>query len=78
MESVTSAEIYERDGWICGICKDPVDPEAMWPDQMSASLDHIIPLAKGGAHSRENVQCSHWLCNSRKTDLRHEREIGVS
>lgn len=58
--------IFERDGWTCGICKRPVDPSLMLPDLMSAAVDHVIPFARGGAHSPANAQCSHWICNSRK------------
>ncbi|MEV6398476.1 HNH endonuclease [Streptomyces sp. NPDC051907] len=35
---------------------------------MSASLDHIIPLARQGDHTRINVQLAHLLCNLRKSD----------
>lgn len=59
-------EIFERDGWVCGICGETVDKDLPFPDPMSASLDHVHPLAHGGAHSRNNTQCAHWLCNSRK------------
>lgn len=34
----------------------------------SYTLDHIIPLAAGGAHTYANVQLAHFLCNSRKSD----------
>lgn len=66
-ERFEAVEIYERDGWTCGICGQPVDPAVPFPDHMSASLDHVVPLACGGAHRRDNVQCSHWVCNSRKS-----------
>lgn len=59
-------EIFDRDGWICQICGDDVDRSASWPDPRSASLDHIIPLSRGGTHIRENAQCSHFQCNVRK------------
>jgi len=59
-------EIYERDGWVCGLCGVPVPPELNWPDPMSASLDHIMPLSAGGDHSRANAQLAHWICNVRK------------
>lgn len=59
-------EIYERDGWICGICHQPVDSKLVYPDPMSASLDHIQPLALDGKHRRDNVQCSHLICNLSK------------
>jgi hypothetical protein len=65
-ESFDYREVYDRDGWVCGICSNPVDPEAKWPDPMSVSLDHIIPVSWGGRHSRDNAQCSHLRCNVRK------------
>lgn len=61
-------EIYERDGWVCGICSEPVDPDLAWPDPMSVSLDHVIPVSRGGRHVRENAQCAHLTCNVRKLD----------
>ena len=70
IERFTSLEVYERDGWMCGICGRPVDKTLRHPHHMAASIDHVLPLACGGAHTRANVQCAHWICNSRKTDLR--------
>lgn len=61
-------EIYDRDGWVCGICSEPVDPDLAWPDPMSVSLDHVTPVSRGGRHSRDNAQCSHLTCNVRKLD----------
>lgn len=59
-------EVFQRDGWVCGLCGVAVDPEPKWPDPMSASLDHIKPLVAGGEHSRQNTQLAHWICNVRK------------
>lgn len=56
--------VYERDGWVCGICGDQVDMFAKWPDQMCASLDHVVPMSKGGSHTPDNSRLAHWLCNS--------------
>lgn len=67
-EPVNRREVYERDNWTCGICHDPVDENLKYPDPMSASLDHIIPMARGGPHSFDNTQCAHWICNSLKSD----------
>jgi 5-methylcytosine-specific restriction endonuclease McrA len=63
-------EIYERDGWICGLCNRPVDPALQYPDPWSATLDHIIPLSPvyRGTHTRDNVQLAHKDCNERKGD----------
>lgn len=59
-------EVYERDGWVCGLCGQPVDRKLTWPDPKSPSLDHVVPLVAGGEHSRANTQLAHWLCNVRK------------
>lgn len=56
-------QIFERDEYVCGICSLPVDRAAKAPDPDSPSLDHIIPLSKGGDHSEANTQCSHLRCN---------------
>jgi hypothetical protein len=67
-ENFLRSEIYNRDGWICGICGKPVDSSLNWPDPMSVSLDHIVPVTKGGGHTRANTQCAHFGCNSSKRD----------
>lgn len=64
IEPVNRRRVYERDNWTCYLCGDAVDPAAKWPDQMCHSLDHVIPLSKGGPHSEPNVRLAHWLCNA--------------
>lgn len=66
VESFERLEIFQRDGWVCGICHRQVDSNLQWPDPMSASLDHVIPISRGGKHERANAQCSHLSCNVRK------------
>lgn len=65
-ERFTRREIFERDGWRCGICGVLTDRSPSAHRNHRPSLDHIVPLARGGAHSRANTQCSHWICNSTK------------
>lgn len=66
VEKFSDAEIFERDGWVCGICCGPVDAVLGHPDPMSKSIDHVIPISKGGHHSRANVQLAHLTCNVHK------------
>lgn len=68
VDDFTNIEVYERDHWFCGICGLKVDRTLAWPDPMSASLDHIVPLSRGGSHTLDNVQCAHLVCNTRKND----------
>lgn len=65
-EPVILAEIAERDAWVCGLCKLPVDATLAYPDPMSKSLDHIVPLTRGGAHDPSNAQLAHLRCNVSK------------
>lgn len=68
IDDFTNLEIFERDEWKCGICGGRVDKDLKWPDPMSPSLDHIVPLSKDGTHTKANVQCSHLRCNESKKD----------
>lgn len=53
----------------CGICGHPVDFSLKSPHPMSATIDHIIPIAKGGHPSDiDNLQLAHWTCNRQKSD----------
>lgn len=65
-ESIKPIEIYERDGWKCGLCGHRINRERAYPHPRSATLDHIVPLAHGGTHTRVNVQLACWSCNHKK------------
>ena len=52
---------------LCAICGLPVDKRLKSPDPMSATVDHIIPIAKGGHPSDiSNLQLAHRSCNRAK------------
>lgn len=52
---------------VCAICGGIVDKSLKAPHPMSASVDHIIPIAKGG-HPADisNLQLTHRACNRAK------------
>jgi len=53
---------------VCGICGRPVDFDKKFPDPWSATIDHIIPVIKGGdPTSLENLQLAHSYCNRQKS-----------
>lgn len=68
VEHFSRLSVFERDGWVCQICGEAIDRDAVAKSPLSASLDHIIPLSKGGEHSMSNTQCSHLRCNMMKSD----------
>ena len=55
---------------ICGICGKPVDKSIREPyDPMAPTVDHIIPINKGGHPSDlANLQLAHRWCNRQKSD----------
>jgi 5-methylcytosine-specific restriction endonuclease McrA len=65
---VNRALIYLRDEYTCQLCHLPVDMTTLSPQPFAPSLDHVIPLARGGTHELNNVQLAHVICNSIKSD----------
>jgi 5-methylcytosine-specific restriction endonuclease McrA len=71
-EHVSRAAVFRRDGWRCQLCRKKVLKKAkrcrvtkrLHP--RTASLDHIVPMARGGPHVQSNVQCACLQCNVRK------------
>lgn len=74
-KGITLKRLYERDHGICYLCGEKCD----WNDKEERdgtiicgnrypSVEHVIPLSKGGEHSWENVRLAHRICNTRKRD----------
>ena len=54
---------------ICAICGGPVDKGLPATHPMSAAVDHIIPVSKGGDPvALKNLQLTHRKCNRAKSD----------
>ncbi len=58
-ETISYKQILRDSKGLCGICKKPLD-------LFGIDFDHIVPLSKGGAHTRGNIQASHAHCNRSK------------
>jgi 5-methylcytosine-specific restriction endonuclease McrA len=56
---VSYVRILVRDGYHCYICNKPVSPGDI-------HFDHVIPLARNGPHSEDNIKVTHAVCNLRK------------
>lgn len=62
-EVFRAADVYTRDAWQCWLCHEEIDHAALWPDPRSASVDHVVPLSRGGSHTLANVKAAHLRCN---------------
>lgn len=59
VEDVHPLVLLELDDGVCGICGKDVDPADF-------TIDHMVPLSKGGEHSYFNTQVAHPRCNFSK------------
>jgi len=70
---VSRSVIFDRDGWMCQLCGRPVLKRALRQrgtrrlHPRTASLDHIVPMSRGGPHAEHNCQCACLECNVRKS-----------
>lgn len=68
LSPVSWLDVLIRDRWICAICGRKINRKVSVPHPDAATIDHIIPLARGGAHSMANLQAAHFICNATKSD----------
>ena len=73
---ITVKALYKRDKGICYICggkcdfKDHTQINGYFTAGPNyPSIDHIIPIARGGMHAWDNVKLAHHHCNSMKSDI---------
>ena len=65
-------DVYKRDGWRCQLCgkmckrRWMVSRVSGLPHPRCPTIDHIVPMSRGGGHVIHNVQLSCWECNIRK------------
>lgn len=62
--------VFAVQRWTCQLCGVKTPKELVGDSKAldAPTLDHVIPLSKGGAHDYENVQCLCRSCNSIKSD----------
>ncbi|MGB0909992.1 MAG: HNH endonuclease [Nitrospirales bacterium] len=61
--------IFTRDNYTCQYCEKPFRTEEL-------TFDHVMPIAKGGKKTWENIVTACWRCNNRKSGrLPHEASM---
>jgi endogenous inhibitor of DNA gyrase (YacG/DUF329 family) len=79
-DGVTDEQIFERDGWQClipGCDRGLLRRDLMWPDPLSPSIDHIVPLSRGGTDAAPNKRAAHATCNIRRYNRMTPEEEGL-
>lgn len=73
--NITLEELYRRSNGRCALCGELCDYNDYYyrgktfiAGNNYPSIDHIVPLSKGGLHSWENIQLAHRRCNTVKSD----------
>ena len=65
-ERIEIDNLVIRDGFDCQICDEPIDWSRCKAKKLWPSLDHIIPISKGGEHIYDNCRMVHFGCNAKK------------
>jgi 5-methylcytosine-specific restriction endonuclease McrA len=76
-QHVDAMIVLTRDDFTCYLCGRRADEHAYisraWdnyvPNPLYPTLDHIIPLSRGGSHSYDNTACACWECNLAKGSM---------
>ena len=61
-------QLFIQANGLCGICLKPLEDS-------KTEFDHIIPLARGGSHTQNNLQITHPRCNRVKNSRLPEERI---
>ena len=66
-EIFDAIEVFKRDAYKCQHCGRKTRPDYKNINHpFYPNLDHIIPLSRGGSHTRQNTQCLCHQCNLAK------------
>jgi 5-methylcytosine-specific restriction endonuclease McrA len=65
---VSPTKVFEADGYRCHLCRRLTLRNTVVPHPRAPTVDHVIPLARGGTHEPSNCRTACFLCNSTKRD----------
>lgn len=60
--------ILQVHGAVCHLCGDAIDLRLSPGHPDSFTMDHVVPLARGGSHEADNIRPAHLYCNGIKSD----------
>lgn len=72
---ISHEQVVQEYGDVCHICQEPIDMNLPRTNRLGLTVDHVIPLSKGGTDTMENLRPAHWICNNRKSNKPLEKVI---
>lgn len=66
---INLVSLYQRDKGICWLCGKPCDMSLDTNDNYYPSIDHVVPVSKGGMDRWDNVRLAHRICNMIKSNM---------
>lgn len=78
--TITLAKLINKEKNICYICQQECEPNDYTIDDKGTiisgnrypSIDHVMPLSKGGKHEWNNIKLAHRICNIKKSNSFNE------
>ena len=76
VDKISLKRLYKRDKGICYLCGGVCDWNSrnvskngnVYPGDEYPTIEHVIPISKGGLDAWDNVALAHWKCNLKKAD----------
>ena len=72
-KTITLQKLFKRDGGICWICGKPCDITAHYNANNYPSVDHLLPISKGGKDEWSNIKLAHRICNTLRGNNFYEK-----
>lgn len=65
-DNIEPLTLFELHGWVCALCREPINRYLRKPHYMAATVEHLVPISAGGTHTWDNVAPAHYICNMTK------------
>lgn len=71
-------QIAERDGCRCHICHRKVDLKLSGQAKWGPTIEHIVPVSRGGTNDHGNLALAHRYCNTARGNRGHSQLLLVA
>jgi 5-methylcytosine-specific restriction endonuclease McrA len=65
---LSADRVLQTYGADCSICGQTINLDIPRTSKMGLTVDHLVPLSRGGSDDIENLRPAHWICNIKKSN----------